>query len=101
MKPKRHLFFSAELCTGCRLCELVCSQVNNGEYNPDRAIIHILCHPDLGSNLVSIHKKPCVCGERAEVCTQICNVKAIMFVDDQDTPRMLKDKEWLAAPVFE
>ena len=101
MKPKRHLFFSHELCTGCRLCELICSQLNNGEYNPDRATIRILSHPDLGSNLVSIRKKPCVCGNGAEGCSAICNMKAIMFVDELDTPAMLKDQKWMAAPVFE
>lgn len=101
MKPKRHLFFSPELCTGCRLCELSCSQINCGEYNPDQATIHILIHPDLGSNLVSIRKKSCICGNGAEACTEICNVKAIVFIDEDDTPRMLKNKQWLAAPVFE
>jgi len=101
MKSKRHLFFSHELCTGCRLCELLCSQVNAGEYNPDIATIHILTHPDLGSNLVSIRKRPCVCANGAEACTEICNMRAIVFIDDDDTPRMLKDKRWLAAPVFE
>ena len=101
VKPKRHLFFSPELCTGCCLCELICSQLNNGEYNPDKATIHVLTHPDLGSNLVSIHKKPCVCANGAEGCSEICNMRAIVFIDEQETPRMLKDKQWLAAPVFE
>ena len=82
MKPKRHLFFSPELCTGCRLCELICSQENCGEYNPDQGTIHILTHPDLGTNLVSIRKKPCICGNGAEACTKICNMRAILFIDE-------------------
>ena len=101
MKPKRHLFFSPDLCTGCGLCELICSQVNTGEYNPDQATIHILTHPDLGSYFVSIRKKRCVCNNGAEACTEMCNMKAIRFIDDQDSPSMLKDKVWMVAPVLE
>ena len=101
MKPKRHLFFCPELCTGCRLCELICSQVNVGEYNPDHSIIHVLSHPDLGSNLVSIRRKPCICGNGAEACAEMCNVGAIRFIGEEDIPMMLKERAWMAAPLFE
>ena len=101
MKATRHLFFSPHACTGCRLCELICSQVNQGQFNPDEAIIHILTHPDLGSQLVSIRPEACVCRDGAEACIAFCNVKAIRFVDEDDVARWLKDREWLAAPVFE
>lgn len=101
MKPKRHLFFSLEGCTGCRLCELVCSQANAGEYNPDLSIIQVLSNPDLGSNLVSIRKTSCVCRDNVEACVEMCNVGAIRFIDDQDVPGLLKDSRWIAAPVLE
>lgn len=101
MKERRHLFFSYGLCTGCRLCELICSQVNAREYNPNQSIIHILSHPDLGSHLVSIRRAPCLCPKGEEACVEICNVGSIRFVEDNDTPAALKDMAWMAAPVFE
>jgi len=101
MKLKRHLFFDTRLCTGCHLCELSCSQENAGEYNVDGSTIHILSHPDLGSHLVSIRPMPCVCGNGKETCVEICNAKAIRFVDDRDVPLALKDEAWTAAPIFE
>jgi carbon-monoxide dehydrogenase iron sulfur subunit len=101
MKPKRHLFFTPEKCTGCRLCELACSQVNTGEYNPDLATIHVLSHPDLGSNLLAIHSASCICRDGSESCVEICNVGAIQFVDDEAVPHMLKESGWMAAPVMD
>ena len=101
MKKNRHLFFSPALCTGCRLCELVCSQINTGEYNPDRSIIKILSHPDLGSNIVTLYKRSCKCANGSEECTAICNVGAIRFVDDEYIPIKLKEETWLAAPILD
>jgi Fe-S-cluster-containing hydrogenase component 2 len=101
MKRDRHLFFSPGLCTGCRLCELICSQVNTGEYNPDRATIQILHHPDLGTSLVAIRKEACICGDGAEACAEMCSSKAVRFVGQKATPEMLKDREWMAAPILE
>ncbi|MCK5486730.1 MAG: 4Fe-4S binding protein [Desulfobacterales bacterium] len=101
MKAKRHLFFDPERCTGCQLCELACSQVNAGEYNPDLSTIRLMSHPDLGTNLLCIQSRPCICGDGSESCTEICNVGAIRFVDDEEVPSMLKDRRWLAAPVVD
>jgi hypothetical protein len=75
--------------------------MNVGEYNPDRATIRILIHPDLGSHLVSICRTPCVCRDAVERCVEMCQTAAIMFVDEQDVPAMLKKAGWIAAPVFE
>jgi Fe-S-cluster-containing dehydrogenase component len=101
VKSERHLFFNPSLCTGCRLCELTCSQLNTGEYNPDIAIIRVLAHPDLGSNLVSIRPISCICDRGKESCVEMCNVGAIQFIDESSVATILKDKSWLAAPVFE
>ncbi len=36
-----------ELCTGCRICELVCALNKTGELNPYRARLKIVMHGDL------------------------------------------------------
>ena len=101
MKPRRHLFFDPFICSGCRSCELACSQANTGGYNPDLATLRVLSHPDLGSHVVTILTKPCICKDGLESCVEMCHVSAIRFVDDVDVPGMLKEGRWLAAPLYD
>ena len=44
VSPRKTFFVDAELCTGCRLCELVCSLSKEGKCDPSRARIHIERH---------------------------------------------------------
>ena len=34
MSERKLIFSDPEKCTGCKICELVCSAVNEGEFNP-------------------------------------------------------------------
>ncbi len=45
-----------ELCSGCRICEMVCSLFHTGVINPERSAIRIRKN-DLGDGL----RKPMVC----------------------------------------
>jgi Fe-S-cluster-containing hydrogenase component 2 len=101
MKSKRHIFFSPQACTGCCLCELSCSQIISREYNPDRALIRVLAHPDLGSYILGLYNKTCLCKDGFEACTELCSADAIRFVDETNVPKMLKDPHWFAAPLLD
>jgi len=39
---KKMIVTNPEVCTGCRVCEMVCSLVHSGECNPARARIRIM-----------------------------------------------------------
>ena len=39
---KKMLVMDPEKCTGCRLCEIVCSVKHTGVSNPARARIHVI-----------------------------------------------------------
>ena len=45
------LVIDHEKCTGCRLCEMVCSVKHTGVNNPTRSRIHIIKWPREGFNL--------------------------------------------------
>ncbi len=71
------LIVDHERCTGCRLCELVCSVKNAGVSNPSRARIHIIKWEMEGFEL------PMVCQQcESAPCMAVCPVDALSRDDD-------------------
>ena len=64
-------------CTGCRVCELVCSMTKHGEFNPLKAHIKVMKNSEMDLNLVSLGTGCDFCGE----CIEWCMPQAIEFVD--------------------
>lgn len=65
-----------EFCTGCRLCEIICSLVKIGEVRPSMAKIEVV---NVGLGLdIPILKGCDLCGE----CVPYCNTGAIKIEMD-------------------
>lgn len=61
-----------DLCTGCRICEIVCSMTRYGNFNPRKAAITILLRFD---GLVA---QPTVCKQcTSPFCVQVCPFDAL------------------------
>ncbi|HNX92278.1 MAG TPA: 4Fe-4S dicluster domain-containing protein [Syntrophomonas sp.] len=70
------LFVEPEKCTGCRSCELICSFIHAGEFNPLRSRISIIAFEKTGFSF------PAVCQQcSVAACMEVCPVGAIS-VDD-------------------
>ena len=66
------LIIDHEKCTGCRLCELVCSVYHSGVSNPTRSRIHIVKFYNQGINI------PMVCQQcKDAACMAVCPKDAI------------------------
>jgi Fe-S-cluster-containing hydrogenase component 2 len=66
------LVIQPEKCTGCRTCELVCSFVKTGEFNPARSRISVFSFEKVGFST------PVVCQQCSNAaCMQVCPVGAI------------------------
>ena len=77
----------ADKCTGCKVCELVCSMVQAKEYNPDKSYIKIIRNAKLDINIPVIHVRCDFCGK----CLEWCFEKAIKFVTLEEAAIMRKD----------
>lgn len=78
------LIVDHERCTGCRLCELVCSVKNTGMSNPSRSRIHIIKWEMEGFEL------PMVCQQcESAPCMAVCPVDALSR--DGDLGRVVID----------
>ncbi len=69
---KRVLVIHAENCTGCRMCELACSSVKEGEFIPEHSRIRIV------TNELEGWSRPTVCLQcENPMCMEKCPVGAI------------------------
>jgi carbon-monoxide dehydrogenase iron sulfur subunit len=78
------LIVDYEKCTGCRLCELVCSVKHTGASNPSRANIHVVKWEDEGFYL------PVFCQHCEDApCEAVCPKDAIS--KDEELNRVVVD----------
>jgi carbon-monoxide dehydrogenase iron sulfur subunit len=74
---RKVLIVDTDKCTGCMVCELACSMVSYGEYNPEKSYIKILKNKEMDVNVVALRIGCNFCGE----CVEWCLPEAIKFVD--------------------
>jgi len=73
------LMISYEKCTGCRLCELICSVVHEGVSNPSRSRIKVMKWESEGLYV------PMSCQQCEDApCMNVCPVKAISRDENLD-----------------
>jgi carbon-monoxide dehydrogenase iron sulfur subunit len=66
------LIVNHEKCTGCRLCEMVCSVKHTGANNPARSRIHVIKWPREGFEV------PMLCQQCVEApCIAVCPTNAL------------------------
>jgi len=85
-------------CTGCRVCELVCSMQKLGEYNPRKSYIRVLKNREMDVNIVSLDIRCDFCG----VCVRWCPTNALSSVSLQEAA-IIRKEDWpkiYPAPLF-
>ena len=100
---EKHIEVHTEKCTGCKLCELACSVIKTGEFNPKNARIKV--------SLINIPEIPvpmiletCDYCFGNPVCVRFCLPKAIEWKEMESKPVRPKvsearkiAEEWLAS----
>ncbi len=62
--------FNADKCTGCRICELVCSNQYQGEYNPKKSYIRIMANEEASVYIPILDIQCQFCGKCADACPE-------------------------------
>ena len=71
--------FNSEKCTGCRVCQLICSFTFSQEFNPD--LSHIRIHNPYGYKPQLMFLDSCKgCG----LCVEHCIYNALEIVEEDD-----------------
>ena len=71
------LITDLDKCTGCRVCELVCSMVNKSEINPRKSHIKVMKNKEMDVDFVALGSDCTFCQE----CVHWCLPEALEFVD--------------------
>ena len=77
MSKTKVLIFDADKCTGCRICELVCSMINHGEYNPYKSRIRLIRNKVMEVNIITLDA---TCDGACNRCVENCPMEALEFV---------------------
>lgn len=86
MQNRMFIKTSFDLCTGCSLCQLACSERLLGGYNPHRALLRI------DHRVENLYHFPSVCNQCANpYCANVCPAGAI--ARNPDTGAMVIDQK--------
>ena len=84
---KGYLVFDPALCTGCHVCEAVCSFKKEGAVWPEMSRIQVQMDPFNGT-VDNYLPKPCLQCETPQ-CMLACPVDGAMYVDEKTGARMI------------
>ena len=71
------LIFDGEKCTGCCICELVCSRTKQKEYNPHKSYIRLVKNKEMDVSIATLDVRCDFCNK----CIESCLPKAIRFAE--------------------
>lgn len=84
---RRELIVDADKCTGCQVCELICSWVKQEECNPKSAHIKVLKNEEMGIFVPSVRPGCDLCGE----CVTWCSQQALEIVGAPEATTIRKN----------
>jgi len=85
----RTIIVDADKCTGCKVCELVCSMKHYGEYNPKKSFIRVLMNKEAHVNIPVLEMNCDFCG----TCVHWCPANALSIAKTGDAISMRKDSK--------
>mgnify|MGYP000291763088 CR=1 FL=1 len=93
---RKVLIFHADRCTGCKMCELVCSITNHSEFNPKKSHIRIMRNMETDVNIPILDV---ACDGSCTKCVEYCLPGALEFVSIEEAAVMRKQHKMGSFPV--
>jgi Fe-S-cluster-containing hydrogenase component 2 len=89
LSSKKYIVFDPELCTGCQVCEGICSFVKEGIIRPAISRIQVQIDPFLGTIQ---NYMPMLCLQcDTPHCMLVCPVEGAMYVDEKTGARVIDE----------
>ena len=92
MAVAKHIEVLVDKCTGCKLCELACSAVKTGEYNPRNSRIKVVL-VDIPEIPVPILLDSCDYFFWNPTCVSVCLPQALVWKEMEARPARPKLSE--------
>ena len=93
---ERVLIADLDKCTGCKVCELICSLFNQGECNPAKSYIWIAKNQNLDVNIPLLAVQ---CIPDCDKCVEFCPAKCLSFVQVPEAAVLRKGLKIGSIPV--
>ena len=95
MIMEKVLIVDLDSCTGCRICELVCSMHREGKYNPENSCIKVLSNKETEVNILVLDMSCDFCGR----CVKWCPTQALSSIKLEEAMFMRKDAKIRGLPL--
>ena len=95
MSTERILIADVDRCTGCGICELICSMDKHGECNPEKSSIRVLANKETYTHVPALDMSCDFCGR----CVQMCPAQALSIVKLEEALLITKDAKMGRLPV--
>jgi len=92
---KMSLVADVDRCTGCGICELICSMDKHGEYNPERSYIRVLANKETYTFVPLLDMRCDFCGR----CVKGCPAEALSLVKSEEALLMTQEAKRGRLPV--
>ncbi len=80
--PKKEFILGSNSCSGCRLCELICSLRKKGCCNPKKSHIKVIKNSKY-KVYIPVFTLSCDSCGGAPACVDICPTKSISYIDEE------------------
>jgi len=86
---ERVLIVDADRCSGCRICELVCSYLRVKRYSPVKSFIRIIERKDMGV-FIPVIDVTCNANRGCTKCVDWCPTGALAFLGPEEAALVRK-----------
>lgn len=89
METDKTLIVEVKKCTGCGICELICSMEKQGEYNPRKSYIRLLRNREMDVTIPGLDLKCDFCNK----CVEWCPSKVLSFASWDEAAIIRKENK--------
>jgi len=86
---KEVLIVDGERCTGCGICELICSMEKMGENNPCKSYIKLLRNRELDMDMITLDPRCDFCN----ICVEWCPAEVLKFASSEEAAIIRKQNK--------